>query len=97
MYSTYPIFDREKFDRSPFKVGGLTKYAAGGVLGVEIGQNCPKKQFGQIRTHTIGLILKKDQPQLPFTQDGPHTEGCTTKFVEGSFSFPGICNGEVQN
>ena len=53
-------------------------------------------QFGQIWTYMIGPTLKKDQPQLPFTQDGPHTEGCTTKFVEGSFSFPGICNGEVQ-
>ena len=90
-------------------MGGLTRYSAGFVL-VEsfriVLLNCSRpRNWAKLPERTIWpnsdahdwTNPKKDQPQLPFTQDGPHTEGCTTKFVEGSFSFPGICNGEVQN
>ena len=36
----------------------------------------------------------RDQPQLPFVQDGPHTEQCSTRFathdiVPGTITFPG--------
>ena len=39
-------------------------------------------------------LLIRDQPQLPFVQDGPHTEQCSTRFathdiVPGTITFPG--------